>query len=242
MRLLGSLALAACLLAAGAEALGAQPGGGAGAGAMTLRYRAFDSRGKALLGSSLESRGQGGESLFVYRKDGGYEQRVALKGDERRLYARYLRPGDGRAFSAIFSPAEGRVLAKSESPWLKGWKPSLRDGDESLFFILPRLIDLRAGASKTYMTVVRAEDGMSATFVFECLGIERILVNGEAMDAYDVRMRPADLLLRVLWPYSNRYYFRADDLVMVRFEGPDAERRMGRIELQSAEPSPSAGS
>ena len=84
------------------------------------------------------------------------------------------------------------------------------------------------------MTVVRAEDRSSATFIFECLGLERIVVGGEALDAYDVRMVPADLLLRILWPFANRYYFRASDMVMVRFEGPDAERRMCRIDLLAA--------
>jgi hypothetical protein len=226
MRILGSLALAAWLLALAASA------GHAEGSALTLRYQAFDSRGKAIRCSSLAlTGGDDGESVFVYRKDGGYEQSVVLKEDERSLNARYSRPNGGKAFSVVFSPAEGKALVRSESPWLKGWKPSLRDGDESLFFILPRLIDLRAGASKTALTVVRAEDRSSATFIFECLGRERISIGGVIVEVYDVRMVPGDLLLRILWPYANRYYFRSSDMVMVRFEGPDAERRMCRMDL-----------
>jgi hypothetical protein len=235
MRILGSLALAACILAIAAPACDAEEN------ALILRYQAFDSGGKALRVSTLALCSESGESIFVYRKDGGYEQRIVLSGDARLLQARYIGPGIGKAFSVTFSPREGRVLARTESRGINGWKPSLRDGDESLFFLLPRLLDLRAGASRTQMTIIRAGDRLSATFVFECLGLKKICVGGELIEVYDVRMVPGDLLLQILWPYANHYFFRATDMVMVRFEGPDAERRMGRIDLQSAEESRRSG-
>jgi hypothetical protein len=226
--------LAAVFLAVAAHVAGAE------GSSRTFRYLAFDSRGRTARASSLSLRDEGGASTVVYRKDGGYEQSVELSGDERLLYARYRGPDAVKAFSVVFDLGEGKALVRSEGPGPKSWKPSLRDGDESLFFLLPRLIDLRAGASRTSMTIVRAEDSMRATFIFECLGLEKIDVGGEVQEAYEVRMAPADFILRVLWPYANRYFFRASDLVMLRFEGPDAERRMGRIDLQSTDSCPKA--
>jgi hypothetical protein len=220
--------LGACLLSISVRAVSAVDS------ALTLRYQSFDSDGRARLSSSLVLRGEGGEIVGLYREDGGKEQRFELTGDAGRLEARVSGPDEGMIFSALFRTAEGRVLVKADGAAAKGWKPALGDGNTGLFFILPKLLDLRAGKSKAAYTITRGEDGKHATFLFECLGFTRILVRGEVQDVYVVRMELCDGLLHLFWPYAYHYYFRVSDLLMVRYEGPDSRRRMERIDLVSA--------
>jgi hypothetical protein len=225
---------AAMLLAAALAASVAAPL--AAADALKLKYRSFDSRGPTGADSVLVLRSAGGTLVGSYSATGSGERRVALNFEEGRIEALYSGLDSGNAFSALFSTAEGSVRVRSGPASAAGWKPSLRDGDTSLFFILPRLLDLGAGASRRALTVIREDDGQRITFAFECRGTERITVGGESFEAYDVEATPADLLIKIFWPYVNRYYFRVGDLVMLRFEGPDDNRRMTRLDLESVEP------
>ncbi len=205
--------------------------------ALTLRYQGFDADGRASRGASLILRGEGGKTIGLYREDGSNDQRFELTDDAGRLTTRVSGPGEGMIFSALFRPAEGRVFVKADGAAAKGWKPALGDGNAGLFFILPRLLDLRAGKSRAAYTIVRGEDGKRATFLFDCLGSTKILVWGEVQDVYDVRMELGDGLLHLFWPYAYHYYFRVSDSIMLRYEGPNAERRMVRLDLLSAESS-----
>lgn len=225
-----AILLTACCLAASVRPAVAEDS------ATTYRYQGFDADGRACRGSSFVLLGRGGDTIGTYREDGEKERRTILTDEGGRLRARVSGPIDGMEFSAVFAPAEGRVLVRSESA-AKDWKPGLRDGSSSLFFILPRLFDLRAGKSRATFTIIREEDGQRIAFAFECRGLERISVGGVDLDAYEVRMELADGLLRLFWPYSYRYYFRASDLILVRYEGPDARRLMERLDLVMAEES-----
>jgi hypothetical protein len=226
-------ALAAFLLSSAIAALGAEP-------SLTLNYRAFDASGKAMSGSSLVLIGESRETVGLYTKDGGETQRIILTRYSDSLRASFSGPGEGKAFSATFKLEEGTVIVQSENAPRDAWKPGLRDGDSSLFFLIPMILDLRRGPILRTLTIVRTADGQRASFKLECLGLRRIEVGGASVEVYEVRMEPGDFLLRVIWPYANHYYFRASDLVMVRFEGPDAQRRMGRLDL-SVEGSPRSG-
>jgi len=231
VKFLFSFILAAFLMAAGTQALGAEEP------ALTIKYQGFDANGHALSASSLILFHQRGEQVGLYREAGCGEQRIVLSVDTGKLSARFSGPDEGKIFTAVFKIAEGRVLVQSEESPLKDWKPGLREGNSSLFFIIPRLLDLRAGASKARFSIQRIADNQNTSFIFECRGRMRIRVGAETLDAYEVRMELGDPLLHFFWPYVYSYYFRVSDLVMVRFEGPDAKRRICRVDLQSVEKS-----
>jgi hypothetical protein len=105
-------------------------------------------------------------------------------------------------------------------------------GDRSFFFILPRLIDLRRPGAEATLGLILPSRGRQATMRLRSSGLVTAPdAAGRARQAYKATLDLADPLLRLLWPYTYCYYYLADDLVFLRYEGPDEARKPSSIAL-----------
>jgi hypothetical protein len=115
-------------------------------------------------------------------------------------------------------------------------KGNARLSDRSLCFLLPSLFSSITIGEEARFTLVHTESGQRATMRLRVEEIVDVpIVNGIKENAYRISMELSDQIGRLFWPYTYDYYYRAQDLGFLAYDGPDGNKRNSRIILIKAE-------
>jgi hypothetical protein len=105
-------------------------------------------------------------------------------------------------------------------------------GDRSFLLCIPCILDLKKTGAEARLDLILPANGRRTAMRLRALGpVVAAGADGRGESAYKASLEPADPLLRAFWPYTYWYYYRAEDLLLLRYEGPEEARRPSCIAL-----------
>lgn len=203
--------------------------------ARTYRYSCIDASGRV----------SGSMEILVTALGDGME----IESSDSAGISQYARLGPGMIQEEVrIETAAGAMVRYALSSTGDSWARSGRPGGSvgrtensrldtlSLFFVLPALVDHEKPGSEASFTLIRTSGGQKASMRLRAEGIVAAPgLDGKTESAYRISMVLADPIGRLFWPYEYNYCFRAGDLIMVAYDGPDESRNFSRMVLVEAE-------